>query len=84
MLNLESSHEEQRGWTLASYRAKQQGRRDAKDPMMKMVQNGQHLQRDEIRLRENHMDWNISNQDRGRSENRFNTILEEEDTSDGF
>ena len=51
---------------------------------MKRVQNGEGFQRDEIRLRENHMDWNISNQDRGRSENRFNTILEEEDTSDGF
>lgn len=84
MLNLESSPEEQTGPTFASYRAEKHERGYVKDPMMKMVQNDGGLQGYGIRSREDRMSWSISNQDRGRSGLRFNTILEEEDSSDSF
>ena len=84
ILNLDSSIEEQRGRTLASYRAEKQERRDAKDPILKFRQKDEGLQRNDLKLREDYTNWNLSEQDRGRGGNRFNTILEEEDTSDGF
>lgn len=83
MLNLESSHEDQRGQTVASYRVEKQDRRDAKDPMMKVVRNDGRRQNNEPRWKD-HMNWNISKQDRVRVGDRFSTILEEEDSSDGF
>ena len=84
MLNLESSREDQRGRTLAAYRAEEQERQDAKDPIRKVVRNDGRSQRNEPRSRKDYMNWNISKQDRGRGGNRFSTILEEEDSSDGF
>lgn len=83
-LNLDSSPEGQRGRTLASYRAEKQARRDAKDPITNLRQKDDGLRRKDLRVREEYMNWNSSKQDRGRGGNRFNTILEEEDTSDGF
>ena len=84
MLNLESSPENQTGRTSASYRAEKHERRYVKDPMMKVVQNDAELQGYEIRPSEDRMNWIISNRDRGRNGLRFNTILEEEDSSDSF
>ena len=54
------------------------------DPIGKLRQKDQGLQKIDYKLRENYKDWNFSIQDRGRGVNRFNTILEEEDSSDGF
>ncbi|KAL9124346.1 MAG: hypothetical protein Q9175_008231 [Cornicularia normoerica] len=83
ILNLDSSPEEQEGRALASYRAEKQERRDAKDPIMRLRQK-EGLQKNDLSLREECMDWNTSKQDRGRGGNRINTILEEEDSSDSF
>ena len=84
MLNLESWPEQERGATLASCHAEKQVRRAAKDAMERVVQKDEGLQRDESMLNDDHVNWNTSKQDRGRGANRFNTILEEEDSSDGF
>ncbi|KAF6223482.1 hypothetical protein HO133_000325 [Letharia lupina] len=84
ILNLDSLPEQQRGRTLASYRAEKQERRDAKDPIMELRQKDEGLQGNDLRLREDYMNWSLSKQGRGRGGPRFNTILEEEDTSDGF
>ena len=83
ILDLDCSPEEQRGRTLASYRAEKQESRDGKDPIMKLRQKDEGLQRNDLGMREDYRNWNSSKQDRGQSGNRFNTILEEEDTSDG-
>ena len=69
---------------MASYRAEKQERRDAKDPIMELRQKDEGLQGNDLRLREDYMNWSLSKQGRGRGGPRFNTILEEEDTSDGF
>ena len=84
ILNLESSPEGQRGRTWASYRAEKQERRDAKDPIMKIRHKDEEPQRNDPRSREDYMNWNSSKRNRGRGGNGFNTILEEEDSSDGF
>ena len=84
MLDLESSSRERRGRTLAFYGAEKQDGWDAKDLMMRPVQNDEGLQRNKLSLRKDHTDWRLSKKDRRQSGNRFNTILEEEDTSDGF
>ena len=84
MLNLQASPEQQRGATLASCRAEKQVRQDAKDTIVKVVQNDEGFQRDKYLLRDDLVNWNTSKQDRGRGGDRFNTILEEEDSSDGF
>ena len=84
MLNLESSPEVQTGRTFTSYRAEKQERRYGKDPIMKVIQNDGGLQGYELRSREDRMNWLVSNEDRGRGGLRFNTILEEEDSSDSF
>ena len=84
MLNLDSSLEGQRRRTLASYRAEKQERRNAKDPVTGLRQKDDDLRRNnDLRLREDYINWDSSKRDRGRAGNRFNTILEE-DTSDGF
>ncbi len=83
MLDLESSPREGRGQTLASYRAEKQERRYAKDQITELMHNDEGFQRNDLRLGEDHTNWNISKEDRGRGGNRFTTILEE-DTSDGF
>ena len=79
MLNLESSPEEQRGRTLASYRAEKHKRRIAKDQIPRLVHNDGGLQRNESRLSKDYKNCNISKRDG----NGFNTI-EEENTSDDF
>ena len=84
MLNLESSPEIQTGRTAFSYRAENHERGYVKDPVMKVVQNDGDLQGYEIRPRDDRMNWIISNRGRGRDGLRFNTILEEEDSSDSF
>ena len=84
MLNLESSPDEQTGRTFASYRAEEHERGYTKDPMTEMVQKDGALQGYELRSRECRVNWNILNQERGQSGLRFNTILEEEDSSDSF
>ena len=83
MLKLDSLPEEQRGRTLASYRAEKQEEHDAKSPIMILRPSNEGLQKNDPRLREDYMNWSSSKQDRGRGGNKFNTILEE-DTSDGF
>ena len=84
MLNLESSPEIQTGRTSASYRAEKHERRYVKDPMMEVVQNDGDLQGYELMPRDDRINWVTSNQDRGRGGLRFNTILEEEDSSESF
>ena len=84
ILNLEASTEEQRPRTLASYRAEEQERRDSKDLIMKCRQKDKGFQKNHLNSREDYVDWNLSKQHRGRGGSRFNTILEEEDSSDGF
>lgn len=84
MLDLETSSRQQRGRTLPFYGADKQEGWYVKNPMMRPVQNDESLQRNELGFREGHTNWRISKHDRGRGWNRFNTILEEEDTSDGF
>ena len=84
MLNLESSPEVRTGRTFASFRAEKHERGCVKDPMMKVVQNDGGLQGYELRPREDRINWIILNQDRGRGGSRFNTIVEEEDSSDSF
>lgn len=69
---------------MASYRAEKQERRNAKDPIINLRQKDDGLRKNDLRLREDYMNWDSSKKDRGRAGNRFNTILEEEDTSDGF
>lgn len=83
LLQLDASAEEQRGRTLASYRAEEQERWDAKDSIMRLRQKEEGPHRDDLRLKEDSMDRNSLVQDQ-RSGTRFNTILEEEDSSDGF
>ena len=83
LLNLDNSPEEQRGRTLASLHAEERERWDAKDPIIKPRQEGEGPHRDNLRLKEDYKDRNSVTQDQ-RSGNRFNTILEEEDSSDGF
>lgn len=84
ILNLDASPEAQRVRTLTSYRAEKRERRDAKDPIMKLRQKDKGLQKNDLKLREDYVDWKLSKQDRGRGGSTFNTILEEEDSSDGF
>lgn len=84
MLNLQASPEQQTGATLASCRAEKQLRLGAKDTIVKAVPNDEDLQRHKFMLRDDLVNRNTSKQDRGRGGNRFNTILEEEDSSDGF
>ena len=84
MLNLETSPEEQRGRTLASYRAEKHERRYANDSMTTVVHNDRSRQRNELRLWDDRMSWSVSNREQGRAGSRVNTILEEEDSSDGF
>lgn len=83
LLQLDAPPEEQRGRTLASYRAEEQERWVAKNPIMKLRQKEEGPHRDNLRLKEESTDRNLVVQDQ-RSGNRFNTILEEEDSSDGF
>lgn len=83
LLNLDASPEEQRGRTLASYHAEERERWDAKGPIMTPGQKGEGPLRNNLRLKEDYMDRISVTQDQ-RSGNRFNTILEEEDSSDGF
>lgn len=82
MLNLDPSPEIYRGRTLAAYRAGKQERQDAKDPIMKVRQKDQGFRKKNLGLMEDYTNWNPSKQDR--AVDRFNTILEEEDSSDGF
>lgn len=84
ILNLDSSPEEQRGRTLASYRAEKQERLGVKDPILRLGQKDETIQRNDVELRKDYVSWYSSQQNQGRRENRFNTILEEEDSSDGF
>ena len=84
MLNLQASPEQQRGATLASCRAEKQVKQGAKDTIVKVVQNDEGFQGDKFMLRDDLVKWNTSKQDGGRGGNRFSTILEEEDSSDGF
>ena len=84
MLNLKSSSpEERRGRNWASYRVMRQESRDTKDPVIRMVRKDECLQINASDLKENLTDWSILSQTRRRSGN-INTILEEEDTSDGL
>lgn len=83
LLNLNASPEEQRGRTLVSLHAKEREKWDAKDPTMKPGQKGEGPHRENLRLKEDYMDRISVTQDQ-RSGNRFNTILEEDDSSDGF
>ena len=55
-----------------------------KDPILRLGQKDEIVQRNDIELRKDYVDWYSSKQNQGRRENRFNTILEEEDSSDGF
>ena len=82
MLNLEVSPEEQKWRTSAFYGAKKHEGRDAKDPMLKLVQNNVGPQRSGFRSSKdytNYTNCSISKQ----YPNRF-SIIEEEDTSDDF
>lgn len=83
LLNLDVSPEERRGRALASLHAENRERWDAKAPIMKPGQKGEGPHMDNFRLKEDYKDRNSVTQDQ-RSGNRFNTILEEEDSSDGF
>ena len=51
---------------------------------MKVKPNDEALRKTDPRSREDYVNWTLSKQDPGRGENSFNTILEEEDSSDGF
>lgn len=85
VLNLDSSPGEQRGRTLAAYRADKQERRDAQDPIMKLRQDAEAFRRNDLGSMEDYSKWNASEQDRGRGVSRIiDTILEEEDSSDDF
>jgi hypothetical protein len=83
LLNLDASPEERRGRTLTSYRAEERERGDMKDPITKLGQKREGPHRDSVSLEEDYMDQNSAMQDQ-LSGSRFNTILEEEDSSDGF
>ncbi len=57
---------------------------DVRDPILRLGQKDETIQRNDVELRKDYVDWYSSKQNQGRRENRFNTILEEEDSSDGF
>jgi hypothetical protein len=80
LLDLESRHEEPRGRSLSSYRAE----KEARDSVLKVKQRGS-LPVADGNLKEKYVGWERSNKDRGRHKNGLihNTILEEEDSTDG-
>ena len=83
MLDLDRSSEEQRGQSLASYRAEKRERAHAEIPILESRQK-QRLQNNDLGLREEYMDWSTIKRGRERVGIRINTIIEEEDSSDCF
>ena len=84
ILSLESPPEKPRGRTLASYRAEKQKRWNVNHSVMKLRQIDGGPKRNEFHSEEDCTNKGSAKPNRRPGGSRFNTILEEEDSSDGF